>query len=485
MCQAEKGPELTAPAAPEASEPETELLAEAKAAGLFLDRELSWLQFNRRVLEQAGDPTVPLLERLKFLGIYRSNLEEFFMVRVGSLTHRAALLPDERDEKTGCTPGEQVSAILAAVAAQQPREERIYRRLLEDMRDAGIDVLDFHKMTKPEEVVAKKYFSELRPLLSPRVVDGGHPFPFIANREIYVAATIGKGDDFRLGLVSLLRLPPWRVVELDGRQKVVLTAELVRHFVPQLFKKQEVRDAVLLQVTRNADVFIYVGGESDAWVKTVLDGVDNPNLRVVTLMDCVELLDEETVEGMQTEKHDHEADGTEPDEHVWTSPRNAARICQKLSDTFAAADSAHAAAYAQRCGDYVEKLDQLDAEFQDVVAHAARKTMVFADRFPLRYFAEAYGLDYYAAYPGCADAAEPSAATVAFLIDKVRAENIPVVFTIELSNGKLADTICEATGAKKLEFATCHNVTAQAFADGATYLQLMERNVQALREALN
>ena len=155
MCQAEKGPELTAPAAPEASEPETELLAEAKAAGLFLDRELSWLQFNRRVLEQAGDPTVPLLERLKFLGIYRSNLEEFFMVRVGSLTHRAALLPDERDEKTGCTPGEQVSAILAAVAAQQPREERIYRRLLEDMRDAGIDVLDFHKMTKPEEVVAK------------------------------------------------------------------------------------------------------------------------------------------------------------------------------------------------------------------------------------------------------------------------------------------------------------------------------------------
>lgn len=126
---------------------------------------------------------------------------------------------------------------------------------------------------------------------------------------------------------------------------------------------------------RNADVFIYVGGESDAWVKTVLDGVDNPNLRVVTLMDCVELLDEETVEGMQTEKHDHDhaADDAEPDEHVWTSPRNAARICQKLADTFAAADSAHAAAYAQRCGDYVEKLNQLDAEFQDVVERAARK----------------------------------------------------------------------------------------------------------------
>ena len=159
MCQAEKEPGLIASAVPERPEPETALLAECRAVGLFLDRELSWLQFNLRVLEQAGDPTVPLLERLKFLGIYRSNLEEFFMVRVGSLTHRAALLPDDTDEKTGRTPGEQVSAILAAAAGQQPREERIYRRLLEDMRDAGIDVLDFHKMTKPEEVVAKKYFS--------------------------------------------------------------------------------------------------------------------------------------------------------------------------------------------------------------------------------------------------------------------------------------------------------------------------------------
>lgn len=256
MCQAEKEPELTAFTVPETEKGEALFLSETKAAGLFLDRELSWLQFNLRVLEQAGDPTVPLLERLKFLGIYRSNLEEFFMVRVGSLTHRAALLPNDRDEKTGCTPGEQVSAILSAAAAQQGREERIYRRLAEDLRDVGIDIVDYHKMTKQEEVVAKKFFSELRPLLSPCVVDGGHPFPFIANREICVAAAIGRGDGFRLGLVSLLRLPPWRVVELDGRQKVLLTAELVRHFAPQLFKKQEVRDAVLIRATRNADVFI-------------------------------------------------------------------------------------------------------------------------------------------------------------------------------------------------------------------------------------
>ena len=234
--------------------------APAEAPACFIDRELSWLQFNLRVLQEAGDPSVPLLERLKFLGIYRSNMEEFFMVRVGSLTHRRVLLPDERDEKTGWTAAEQLRHILPEVARQQEIETRIYRALLQDMRDAGIDVLDFRKMDKAEEVMAKKFFAEIRPLLSPRVVDAGHPFPFIAGRETCVAAALGrkgdKGEDFRLGLVSCFRLPPYRVAENEGRQKVILTAELVRHYAAQVFKKQEVREAVLFQVTRNADVFI-------------------------------------------------------------------------------------------------------------------------------------------------------------------------------------------------------------------------------------
>lgn len=239
---------------------------------------------------------------------------------------------------------------------------------------------------------------------------------------------------------------------------------------------------------RNADVFLYVGGESDAWVRDVLAGVDNPDLRTVTLMDCVEALEEETVEGMQAghETHDHaHAEETEYDEHVWTSPRNAALICEKLADTFAAADPTHADAYAQRCGAYVEQLDDLNTEFEQIVENAKRKTVIFADRFPLLYFADAYDLTYFAAYPGCADSVEPSAATVAFLIDKVNAEQIPVVFCIELSNQKLADTVCEATGAKKLQFSSCHNVTAAEFKDGATYLRIMQQNAAALREALN
>ena len=241
----------------------------------FIDRELSWLQFNLRVLQEAGDESVPLLERLKFLGIYRSNLEEFFMVRVGTLTHRRVLLPDERDEKTGWTAAEQLKNILAEVARQQEIETKIYRRLLQDMKAAGIDILDFRKMSKVDEVMAKKFFAEIRPLLSPRVVDAGHPFPFIASKETCLAAALGrKGDksgEFRLGLVSCFRLPPWRVLEIDGRQKVILTAELVRHYASQVFKKMDVSEAVLLQLTRNADVFIeddLLGYDADFRVST-------------------------------------------------------------------------------------------------------------------------------------------------------------------------------------------------------------------------
>lgn len=230
--------------------------------GCFQDRELSWLQFNLRVLQTAGESSVPLLERLKFLGIYRSNMEEFFMVRVGSLSHRAVLLPNEKDEKTGWTAAEQIRQIIAEVNSQQATVQKIYRALLQDLKAAGIDVVDFRKVSKVDEVMARKFFSEIRPLLSPRVVDAEHPFPFIGNRETWVAVGLKKGDkndkndDIRLGLVPVFRVPPYRVVEVEGRQKVILTAELVRYYASLLFKKQEVREAVLIQVTRNADIFI-------------------------------------------------------------------------------------------------------------------------------------------------------------------------------------------------------------------------------------
>lgn len=236
---------------------------------------------------------------------------------------------------------------------------------------------------------------------------------------------------------------------------------------------------------QNCDLFIYTGGESEAWVSDVLESVGG-GVRAVTLMDCVELLEEETVEGMEDPHagHDH-GHGAEYDEHVWTSPRNAALICGKIAAALSEADPQGAESYAAALEDYCAQLDELDAAFTEVVESGARRTVVFADRFPLLYFARAYGLEYFAAYPGCSDDAEPSAATVAFLIDKVREEDIPVVFHIELSNELMADTVCDETGAEKRLFSACHNVTRAQFESGVTYMELMWDNVDALREALS
>ena len=235
---------------------------------------------------------------------------------------------------------------------------------------------------------------------------------------------------------------------------------------------------------QNCDVFIYVGGESDAWVGNILSSVDIGNMKIVTLMDCVEMVEEEIVEGMEEEKDADGKEGVEYDEHVWTSPRNAKLIVQKISDAICEADVSNAPVYRQNTAAYLEKLDVLDAAFTAVVNQAARKTIVFGDRFPFRYFADAYGLKYFAAFPGCSTETEPSAQTVAFLIDKIKAEHIPVVFHIELSNRKMADTISEETGAKVLLLHACHNVSRDDFINGVTYIELMTRNVEALKEAL-
>ncbi len=233
---------------------------------------------------------------------------------------------------------------------------------------------------------------------------------------------------------------------------------------------------------QNCDLFIYVGGVSDAWVSDVLESVRG-EVRTVTLMDCVELLEEEHVEGMEVDEDEHEGE-IEYDEHVWTSPRNAELICEKIAAALCEVDPEGAEEYGTALESYCAQLDELDAAFTEVVENGVRDTVVFGDRFPLLYFAKAYGLNYYAAWPGCADEAEPSAATVTFLIDKVKAEGIPVVFHIELSNEDMADTICNETGAKKMLFSACHNVTRAQFDAGVTYLELMWQNVDALREAL-
>ena len=224
------------------------------------------------------------------------------------------------------------------------------------------------------------------------------------------------------------------------------------------------------------------GGESEAWLETLLADRDVPSLR---MMDCVRALEEETVEGMQAVfEAEEEDEGPAFDEHVWTSPVNALLICQALCDRLCEIDPAGADDYKSNLAAYGAALTDLDEAFRRVVENAQRRTLLFADRFPARYFTEEYGLDYFAAFPGCADDAEPSARTVAFLIDKVRQEQIPAVFTIEFSNEKMADVIREDTGCGKLRFHSCHNVSARELESGVTYLSLMQKNLQNLKEAL-
>ncbi len=237
---------------------------------------------------------------------------------------------------------------------------------------------------------------------------------------------------------------------------------------------------------QNCDLFIYVGAENDVWVDRILENMGDKRPETLRLVDLTETVAEESVEGMMEEKgHDHEESREEEaDEHVWTSPVKAAEITEAIAQKMAELDPANADDYLANAQDYEAKILDLDAQFRQIAENAERKVLVFGDRFPIRYFAEEYGLDYFAAFPGCSSESEPSASTLAFLIDKVREEEIPVVFSIEFSNGNIARAICESTGAVQRTYNSCHNVTKEQMENGATYVSLMSENLEAVREAL-
>jgi zinc transport system substrate-binding protein len=278
--------------------------------------------------------------------------------------------------------------------------------------------------------------------------------------------------------VTATIIPPYDFVRAIAGDRVNLAMLLPPASESHSFEPTP-KDIITVQ---NSDVFIYVGGESDAWVERILGSMDTSGMAVISLMDAVEVVEEEVVEGMEEEAGEEEEAAY--DEHVWTSPQNAVRIVEAITDTLCRVDGANADFYRQNSENYTAELRALDAAFQSVVDNARRKTLVFGDRFPFRYFADRYGLAYFAAFPGCSTETEASAATVAFLIDKVRAEKIPVVFHIELGNERMADTIAEETGAEKLLLHACHNITKKDFENGVTYVDLMRQNVENLRRAL-
>jgi len=222
----------------------------------FLDRELSWLQFNLRVLNEANDRSVPLLERLKFISIYNSNLDEFFMVRVGSLMHREVFMPEYKDRKTGWDTTTQLKKISSEVQKQQERLEKTYKKVLNDFSEKNIDVIDFKHISKLDEIMAKKVFSEVKQMLSLQIVADSQKMPFLWNQEIALAAMIEKGGKQYLGLVSLDRLPKYRVYDINGKQKVIIMHELLNFYSKLIFKEYIVKDSTVIRITRNADVFI-------------------------------------------------------------------------------------------------------------------------------------------------------------------------------------------------------------------------------------
>jgi len=278
--------------------------------------------------------------------------------------------------------------------------------------------------------------------------------------------------------VTTTIFPPYDFVRQIAGDKVNLTMLLPPGAESHSFEPSP-RDIITVQ---NSDIFIYVGGDSDTWIDRILESMDTSKMNIIRMMDVVEVVEEETVEGMEEEEEEEEE--VAYDEHVWTSPRNAILIVKAITELLCEADSASADFYRQNSSAYIKSLEELDTEFTKIVAGAKRKTIVFGDRFPFRYFADAYGLSYFAAFPGCSTETEPSAATVAFLINKIKSEQIPVVFHIELSNEHMADTISAETGAKKLLLHACHNVSKQDFETGLGYLDLMRRNTESLRQAL-
>lgn len=259
-----------------------------------------------------------------------------------------------------------------------------------------------------------------------------------------------------------------------------------------------------IRIMQEADVIIANGGAMEHWVDQVVDSFDREDQTVVIMMDHVDAVEEEIVEGMEhsDEGHGHvhvhedgEEDGhleedesqyeIEYDEHIWTSPVNAMTLVDVIGDTLAQADPANADAYRQGAADYKKELEEIDAGFREVSANRKRNMIVMGDKFPFRYLADEYQLDYRAAFSGCSSDTEPSAKTIAYLIDKVKEEQIPAVYYLELSSHRVSEIIGEETGAEPLLLHSCHNVTRAQFDSGITYVELMRQNIENLRKGID
>ena len=346
--------------------------------------------------------------------------------------------------------------------------------------------------------------------------------------------------------------------EENGKLKVAVTLFPYYDFVRQIAGNQVELQMVIpagmdshsfeptpadIRTIQHADILISNGGTMEHWLDETLAALDTTNMTIVTMMDYVDAVEEEIVEGMEDADHDHEHthvyvaadhdhsgetpeehaahahedddhdhsgetpeehaahsyeedtrsyvdhDGHEEeieyDEHIWTSPVNAMKLVDVIGDTLAEADPAHADTYHQGAENYKKELEEIDSGFREVSANRKRNMIVMGDKFPFRYLADEYQLDYRAAFSGCSSDTEPSAKTIAYLIDKVKEEQIPAVYYLELSSHRVAEIIGEETGAEPLLLHSCHNVTRAQFDAGVTYVQLMRQNIENLRKGID
>ena len=366
--------------------------------------------------------------------------------------------------------------------------------------------------------------------------------------------------------------------EENGKLKVAVTLFPYYDFVRQIAGNQVDLQMVIpagmdshsfeptpadIRTIQHADILISNGGTMEHWLDETLAAMDTTNMTIVTMMDYVDAVEEEIVEGMEDADHDHEHthvyvaadhdhsgempeehaahahedddhdhsgetpeehaahahedddhdhsgetpeehaahsyeedtrsyvdhDGHEEeieyDEHIWTSPVNAMKLVDVIGDTLAEADPAHADTYHQGAENYKKELEEIDSGFREVSANRKRNMIVMGDKFPFRYLADEYQLDYRAAFSGCSSDTEPSAKTIAYLIDKVKEEQIPAVYYLELSSHRVAEIIGEETGAEPLLLHSCHNVTRAQFDAGITYAGLMRQNIENLRKGID
>ena len=224
---------------------------------IYMNRELSWLKFNERVLEEAENPENPLCERLTFASIYQSNLDEFYMVRVGSLVDQMLLAKDIRENKTNMTPEEQLDAILARTKKLNRKRDVVYEEIMENLEEYGVHMLNFHKIEKEDRNYLERYFeAEVAPVISPSIVGKRQPFPFLRNKEIYAVVVLEtkKGKE-KLGIIPCSSAGIQRLIPVPGKTGTyMLSEELILHFVSKIFKGYHIKAKSLLRITRNADI---------------------------------------------------------------------------------------------------------------------------------------------------------------------------------------------------------------------------------------